>query len=304
MLLAAQEIDIVRKITDHPWHGFEVELFGIKFVWMSSGIAAMLLTAMAIIALILPAARRYKAVPCGGRNAVEILVLFGREMIAKPALHGRADKFLPFLLTVFVFVLGMNLAGMLPLEPITAAIGDYVPALRGKEIGGTPTSILTVCAALAAMTLLMVIAASLRTQAHSLHHRRKWPMALCAILSPVVWLMHISPPIPGLVGVILKVPMTVIEIVGLLARCGALMIRLFANMISGHALLAVMLMLIFQALAGYLRSSSWHVFVVGPLCILASVAVNLLELLVAIVQAYVFTFLSAIFIGLAMEESH
>ena len=90
----------------------------------------------------------------------------------------------------------------------------------------------------------------------------------------------------------------VIEVVSLFSRCGALMIRLFANMIAGHSMLAVFMMFIIMA---GLTVSQWYIF---PISVMASVMVSLLELLVAALQAYIFTFLTAIFLGLYMEPAH
>ena len=307
MILAAKDFSIVGKIIDHPWPGCQVSPWGKQgpeITLMSNGIASMILVAVILVAVILPLARRYKAVPSGGRNVLEVLVIFVRDMIARPALHDRTYAFMPFLLTLFVFILGMNLLGMVPLENITEVIGHYFPSLEGFNIGGTPTSILTVCMGLAAIALVVVLTMSLREQAIRCRHHRGWPMALCVILSPILWILNLSPKMTGIIGVIMFIPMTFVEFVGVFSRCAALMIRLFANMISGHTLLAVMLMMIAQASVEYMKSGAAHVFFVGPICVLASVAICLLELLVALIQAYVFTFLTAIFIGLAVEEAH
>lgn len=302
MMLAAE--NVIDRIVDHPWgRPFEWDVLGMKITLMSSGIAAMILVALLLLAIILPLARRYRAVPKGGRNVLEIIVIFARDMIARPALHEKAYRFLPFLLTLFVFVLGMNLIGLLPLESLSDAVGMWL-GLHGKGVGGTPTAILAVCGGLAAMTLVMVLMLSLWTQIRLYHHKKHWPLLACIILSPLLWINSLAPPMPGMMGVVLKLPMTFVELVGVLARCAALMIRLFANMISGHTLVAVFLMLVISSLISWMQTSAPHVFYVAPVCILASVAIDLLELLVAGIQAYVFTFLTAIFIGLAMEESH
>ncbi|MFZ1991333.1 MAG: F0F1 ATP synthase subunit A, partial [Alphaproteobacteria bacterium] len=132
------------------------------------------------------------------------------------------------------------------------------------------------------------------------HQRYQAPMWLCALISPVLWIASLTPPVPGLAGVILAVPLALLELVGVLAKCAALMIRLFANMLSGHVLLTVLMMFILQAL----QTQVVHVFYVGPFCIAASVVVQILELLVAGLQAYIFTFLTAIFLALYAESSH
>ncbi len=95
-------------------------------------------------------------------------------------------------------------------------------------------------------------------------------------------------------------PLGLLEMLGVLAKCMALMIRLFANMLSGHTLLAVMMMFILQAL----ETQVVRVFYIGPFCIAASVAVEVMELLVAGLQAYIFAFLTATFLALYVETSH
>jgi len=140
--------------------------------------------------------------------------------------------------------------------------------------------------------------------AQDCRRRRNWPGWLCGALSPVLWLRSLSPSIPGVTGKILAIPLALLELVGAVMKCFALMVRLLANMLAGHALVAVLLMFVLQALAAMLADESYRLLYVGPICILAGVAVNILELLVAGLQAYIFTFLSAMFLGLYAETSH
>jgi F-type H+-transporting ATPase subunit a len=129
-------------------------------------------------------------------------------------------------------------------------------------------------------------------------------MALCVALSPVLWLKSLSPEVPGLVGKLLAGPLAALEFLGAIMKCFALMIRLFANMIAGHALLAILMLFILQALAALMREKAADLFYIAPACILTSVGVDLLELLVAVLQAYIFTFLTAMFLSLYGEEAH
>jgi F-type H+-transporting ATPase subunit a len=304
MLAATEQVNIIKKITDQPWEGFQVKVGETTVTLMSSGIAVIILVALVLMAVLLPAARRYRLVPTGGRNALELILIFVRDMVARPALHDKAYAYLSFLATLFVFVLGMNLSGLLPLEGLSELAAAAFPGLHGKTIGGTPTAIIAVTGALALMTLVMVLTNGMRAAAVRFHHHHHWPMVVCAVLAPVLWIWGLSPRIPGITGIIMKVPLTVIEFAGVIARCFALMIRLFANMVSGHAMLAVFLMLIIQSGVAFAHEGSKHALYVVPLSIAVSVAVSLMELLVAVIQAYVFTFLTAIFIGLAIEESH
>jgi F-type H+-transporting ATPase subunit a len=237
-------------------------------------------------------------VPTGGRNVVEVIVLFVRDMIAKPALHEKAWPFMPFLLTLFVFILGMNVLGLIPLENVSALFSSQY------RVGGGATSILTVCAGLAFISLVTVLALSWRTTAIRLHEHRHWPIWLAAALSPFAWVISLSPRTPGLAGKLLFVPLMGLELVSVFTRVAALMIRLFANMLSGHTLVAVFLMFGVQSLEGYVQSHSSTAFYVAPLSVLASAAVRLLDVLIAGLQAYIFTFLTAIYLGIYIEPSH
>jgi len=291
--------ELLQHITDHAWPGFKLKPFGIDLVWMSSSIASMLLVAAVLMVVILPYARRRQRVPSGTRNVLEAAVIFVREVIAKPALHDKADNFLPMLLSLFVFILGMNLLGLIPLANLSELVG-----LGEYRVGGTATSVITVTGGLAFVALCAIIIHSLKAQAIRCHHRHHLPLVLCAILSPWLWLKSLSPHIPGAAGVVLFVPMMLMEFVGVFARCFALMIRLFANMLAGHTLVAVMMMFVAMTLSSFLKSQSPHIFYIAPLCVLASAAAGLLDLLVSFVQAYIFTFLTAVFIGLYTQPGH
>jgi F-type H+-transporting ATPase subunit a len=288
--------NLLEHISDHPWPGWQVELWGMQVTLMSSAIATMLLVTLLLPAAMIPLARRWKTVPHGGANAIEVVVVFVRDMIARPALHGQASKFLPFLLTLFVYILALNLIGLVPL--------DYVAGLAGLHIGGTPTSVLTVCAGLAAATLLTIIVAGLRRTAAQWNDTRGWPLWASALASPLLWVVNLSPSIPGVAGAIMRVPISLLEFVGAVGKCVALVIRLFANMMSGHVLLGVLMLFVFQAAAAYMEYQAMHVWYVGPLVIAGSVLVSILELLVAGLQAYIFTFLAAMFLGLYVEAMH
>lgn len=292
-MLAAAEL--IQHIKDHPW--YQTEVLGIRVTLMSSAIAAMILTALLLPVLIVPAANRRRRLPAGGQNALEAMVLFVRDMIARPALHGKAYDFLPFLLTLFVFILGMNLVGLLPLPAVSQLL--HLP-----KIGGAATGILTVTGALASVTLLTIIFLGLRHQALHCHEHKHWPLWLCAILSPALWMKSLSPRIPGPVGYALLLPLMLLELVGVFAKCAALMIRLFANILAGHTLAAALLMFVAMAVSAYVREQSLHVFYVAPLCVIGSVLATILDLLVAFLQAYIFTFLTAMFLGLYVEPSH
>jgi len=286
-------------VSDHPWPGWQVELFGVEVTLMSSGIASMVLTAVVLMAVVIPWARRWRRIPHGGANVLEVVVMFVRDMIARPTLGEKAYDFLPFLLTLFLYVLGMNLMGIVPLQSITLALG-----LEAFPLGATATSIPVVCAALAGLTFLSVVFLGLRKQAITHRRRTGRSVVLCAAVAPALWFRSLSPEVPGAIGKILAFPIALIELVGAVAKCFSLMIRLFANIVSGHALLAILMLFFMEALALAVAGHAYDVGYITPVIIFGSVVVNLLELLVAGLQAYIFTFLTAMFLALYVEQQH
>lgn len=192
------------------------------------------------------------------QNLFETLVLFIRDNVAKSGLGKDYKPFLPFLLTVFFFILTCNLLGLVP-------------------FGATATSNLMLTSVLATCTFVL-------TQVNG--SRDHW--------------RHIFWP-PG-IPVPIRFLLIPTEIMGQFTKPIALAIRLFANMTAGHLVILSLIGLIFTfgdlfgPLAGY---------GVVPVSIAFTLFVNLLEILIAFIQAYIFTFLSALFIGMAIaEHSH
>lgn len=191
-------------------------------------------------------------------NAFEALVAFIRDKVARPSIGGHgADDFVPFLLTIFFFILFNNLLGMVP-------------------SGASATGNINVTAVLALSTLGAVIYAGMRESG---------PVGFWIKLVP-------SMDVPIWLKVFLWPLMFVIELAGLLIRHFVLAVRLFANMLAGHVVLGVILGFILLA-GGSLR------YLVTPVSVLGVVMLSFLELLVAFLQAYIFTLLSALFIGSA-----
>ena len=194
-------------------------------------------------------------------NLLEFFVVFVRDEIAKPAIGSHdAKRFLPFLWSIFFFILTLNLIGMVPFL-------------------GAATGSISVTAVLAFSVFVVVVATGTKKmgvvgfwKAQVPHMDLPGPLAL--ILVPMIWL---------------------IEVFGLFVKHLVLAVRLFANMFAGHMVLAV-----FVAFIGVTWNTALSYGVV-PAVIAASTGVNLLELLVAFIQAYVFTFLAALFIGAAVH---
>ena len=202
--------------------------------------------------------------PAKGRfwNMLEAGVIYIRDEVAKPAIGSSDYKyFLPLLWTVFFFILTMNLMGMFPLL-------------------GTATGNISVTSALAIAIFGIVLFTGMKKLG-------------------VVGFWKAQAPHMDLPGA-MKIPMTVgiwcIEVFGLFIKHMVLAVRLFANMFAGHLVLAV-----FVGFIGATWGEGILAWVVGPAAIGGSVAISLLEVLVAFIQAYVFTFLTALFIGAAVH---
>lgn len=238
-----------------------------------------LVAALLIAAVVIPLARhmaRHRVSRGPFMNAFEAIILFLRDGVARPAIdgggghgdhhgtghgHGRAsDAFLPFLWTIFFFILFNNLLGMIP-------------------GGASATGDINVTAVLALLTLGAVVLAGMKAMG---------PLGFWVGIVPRLDVpMLLKPPLWAL--------MFVIEVAGLLIRHVVLSVRLFANMLAGHIVLAVILGFILVA---------WETdffYLVMPASILGVVALSLLELFVAFLQAYIFTFLAALFIGSAVH---
>jgi F-type H+-transporting ATPase subunit a len=222
------------------------------------------LSALLVLLLGLSLASKYKrgigrtTAPRGTwHNMIETIVVFIRDDVAKPSIGVKYRKYLPYLLSVFFFILIGNLLGLVPL-------------------GVTATSHIMVTGALALVTFVVTQLAGTRDY----------------------WAHIFNPPgVPGFVKPIL-VP---IEFVGLFTKPLALAFRLFGNMVSGHLVIVSILGLIF------IFAARINPVVGGATVFLAvpiTVFVYLLKIVVSFVQAYIFTTLSAVFIGMAAEEHH
>jgi F-type H+-transporting ATPase subunit a len=220
--------------------------------------------ALILVALFVPLARRLRSgVRPQGRltNLLEAMVLFIRDQVARPTIGAHdGDRFAPFLMNIFFFVLMCNLLGLVPWA-------------------GSPTAAIATTGALAVITFFAVVVSG--------------SIKLGPIGFWVGQVPHMELPI------VIHIPMFalifVLEILGLLIRHFVLAMRLLANMVAGHVVLAVLIAFI-SASAGTLAFLG-----VVPASILGSVALNMLELFVAFLQAYIFAFLSGLFIGMAVH---
>ncbi|MGE0479168.1 MAG: F0F1 ATP synthase subunit A [Phycisphaerae bacterium] len=260
-----------------------------EFTILSNQIVMQILAGLLLLWLIPLAARKRAGTDDIGRhvprgflaNALEWICVTLRENVFRPALGKHTDTFTPYLWTVFFFILMCNLLGMVPLDPWNKVLFGGVPIL-----GGTPTGNVWVTATLALCTLFMIVYHGVR-------------------LGGTAFLKHFFSVGPFPFNIILFGPL---EIVGLLARIFALTIRLFANMMAGHVLLAVLIGFLLtmsdtMAQAGALGVVGGSVVMV--VIVLGSLFVSTLELVLVVpLQALIFTLLTAVFIGQAVNIEH
>lgn len=228
----------------------------------------LLAAALVTLALVLSARSNARAQargqpPKGFAGAMEAMVLWVRQEVVLPNVGHHGEGYAPYLLTVFFFVLTMNILGLLPW-------------------GATATSNISVTAALAVMAFIVIEVTGMRTLGFNGYMKT---------------IFYLPPGLPGGVGgallkVLLLVVMTPIELIGKLAKPFALAVRLFANMTSGHVLVLALLGLTFL----------FQSYLVGIGASLLATGVMVLEVFVAFLQAFVFTLLVAVFIGLMRAE--
>ena len=221
-----------------------------------------IIAALLLCVVLIRLANRYKRgvgrteAPRGTlQNMMETFVIYVRDEIARPAIGPKTNKYLPYILTVFFFILTVNLLGLVPFS-------------------ATATANITVTAVLAIFTFFVTQFAGTKDY----------------------WMHIFNPPgIPWFVKPIL-IP---IEIMGLFIKPFALAVRLFANLTAGHLVILNLIGLIF-VVGGIFGAVAGYGTVLPSL--LLTLFIYVLEILVAFIQAYVFTLLSAVFIGMAAAE--
>lgn len=284
-----------------------------------------------------------KSVPTGFTNLIEAMMQFIRNDVVRPVLGDKTDRFMPFLWTAFFYILTCNLLGMIPLgDMVGYATSGRVLHLGGTATGNIMiTAGLAFCAFLmihfsGAKQVYMDLVAgtyghhhehdeehALHGQGHEFglahdaehpgHHSVDKGMAPPAALAaaPVLYVWNFAPHVfkpakvdgPGaflllIADVIMWAILLGLEMVGAVIKPFALAIRLFANMVAGHVVLASILALI-GGLSGMAMKST-----VGPLVAVGCAALSCLELFVAFLQAYIFTFLTTLFIGASVSPEH
>lgn len=283
LLAAANPVD---HVTDKPLVGD----------FLISNVTIMLIvSAIVTCAIIMPAAKRIAAkqqnaesaadlAPSGPwANLVEAICLGLRDEIFKPLLKEQTDKFMPILWTFFWFILTCNMLGLIPILDLTYELGKFIGLGKGEGaswygIGGTATQSIWVTGALALIAFLYYNYHGLKTD-------------------PVGFFAHLTGGAPWYMWPII-IP---VEVMGIFIKPFALALRLFANMTGGHVLLAALFGFV-PALGGALGAVGIGA---GIIPLAGAVAINVLEILVAFLQAFIFTFLTGLFLSqLVVHEHH
>lgn len=230
---------------------------------ITKNVATLFFSVTLLIVVFVSVASKYKKnptkAPSGLQSLLEILVLFIRDDLAKPAIGAKHEKYVPYLLTIFFLILINNLLGLVPVIP------------GGANLSGN-----------IAFTMVLAVASFLIVSFSANKHYWHHIFAMPGVPKPVLLIL------------------TPIEILGMFLRPFVLMIRLFANITAGHIIALSFFALIF--IFGEISSGAG--LGVSVVSVAFTVFMGLLECLVAFLQAYVFTLLTASYIGAAVEEAH
>lgn len=231
---------------------------------ITKNVFAMFIGFLILFVIFRTVANAYKTrknqAPKGLQSLIEPVVVFIRDEVAKPSIGPKWEKYFPFILSLFFFILVNNLLGLVPFFPGSANV-----------TGNMGTTIV-----LAFFTFLVV---NFSGNAHYWQH--------------VFWM----PGVPFFVKLIL----TPIEVIGLFLKPITLLIRLFANITAGHIIILSLVSLIFIFNdKGLMGGAPTGIALSVPFVF----ALNIMEILVAFIQAFLFALLSAVYIGAAVEEHH
>ncbi len=244
--------------------GQEVRPFDVS---MTKNVVGLIINSLVLLIIMFCTLRWYKRhdvlteAPSGIAALIEPVIIFMEDEVIKDSIGEGWEKFSPYLLTAFFFILANNLMGIIPFFP------------GGANVTGN-----------IAITLVLAMATFLFTNINKSKH---------------YWLEIFWPDVPWWLKAPLPI-MPVVEFIGMLTKPFALMVRLFANIMAGHAMVLSIVCIIFlTAKMGAAMNSSLSV-----VAILFGVFIDCLEVLVAFIQAYVFTMLSSVFIGMAHSHHH
>jgi F-type H+-transporting ATPase subunit a len=268
-------------------------VLGIDFS-VTKHVLMLWLVAGTVLIVITLTVRRYlkqeRAIPSGFMNALEAVVEFVRDSIVQPNVGRRwVNTWTPLVLTLFVFILCANAIGLIPVFEILAVLDHWVlhtsdgSFIKHVIHGGTTTTAnFNVTAALAVITFGAIIVAGSKAHGFVAHWKNLVPHGLA-------WPLYI-----------ILIP---IEIMGMFVRPFALTMRLAANMTGGHIAILAILSFVFLFTEMFGRAAA-GIGVGLAVSVPLAVGVSALEIIVVLVQAYVFTLLTAVFIGMAINVHH
>lgn len=234
-----------------------------------------------------PSAEGGSSAPPRGRIAqlFETMCVFVRDEVAKPNLGHLTDRYIPYIWTIFFFILFANLMGLLPFGyALQLMTGD----VHYSHWGGTATSNLALNIVLAVASFIAVVVIGIRESGakHFFNH-----------FNPVGW-HHTGA--DKFIMLPIGVMLFVLEWMGLIIKCTVLAMRLFGTMMAGHLVIAAFVMLIFSAatVGQYLG------YGVGVAVVVGGTLLTLLELFICVLQAFIFTFLTVLFIATGAVHGH
>jgi F-type H+-transporting ATPase subunit a len=286
---------IIEHVSNSP-HGHPLislpTIFGIDFS-VTKHVFMLWLVAVIVFLLVTATVRRYlkqdRMIPSGFMNGIEAVVEFIRDTIVRPNVGSKwVNTWSPLILTFFFFILACNAIGLIPIFDVLALADHFVvhsdaDSFFHKVIHGgtTATANFNVTAGLAVITFFAIILAGSKAHGFGKHWKNLFPHGQNPLIALFVAL---------------------IETMGMFVRPFALTMRLAANMTGGHiAILAILsFVFLFTQTAGAVVGLGAGVIMSVPL----AVGISALEIIVVLVQAYVFTLLSAVFIGMAIHVHH
>jgi F-type H+-transporting ATPase subunit a len=269
------------------------KIFGINFS-VTKQVFMLWLVAALVFLIVTWAVRRYlrqdRLIPSGFMNALEAVVEYVRDAIVEPNVgHKWVMTWAPLVLTFFFFILSANAIGLIPIFDTLALLDRFVLHTGPDSFinrllhgGTTATSNYNVTAGLATITFCAIIVAGSKAHGFVKHWKNIVPHGL----NPLIYVLLIP-----------------IEIMGMFVRPFALTMRLAANMTGGHIAILSILSVVFlfaEKFGGALAGMGVGFVASVPL----AVGISGLEIIVVLVQAYVFTLLSAVFIGMAIHVHH
>ena len=277
---------------DHPLIHLP-KVFGIDMS-VTKHVFMLWLVAAIVFVVVTFTVRRYlrqeRRVPSGFMNALEAVVEFVRDTIVAPNVGRKwVNTWAPLVLTFFVFILSANAIGLIPLFEVVGLIDHLVlhspPDSFLKQIlhgGTTATANFNVTAALATITFFAIILAGTKAHGFVQHWKNLVPHGLA-------WPIYI-----------LLIP---IEIMGMFVRPFALTMRLAANMTGGHIAILAILSFVFL-FAEMFKTAIAGIGIGLVVSVPLATGIMALEIIVVLVQAYVFTLLTAVFVGMAIHAHH